>query len=131
MTEFILISADSLTEQSKAWLQVSLDKTPNSEMNLDEIIQRSNAGEGNFYIVRSDKDIGCVYVEWLDWCLNVVLLGGDNIKPWRNDFHDFCVRLMRERKIDTCIFIGRYGLGKLFPQFKSIGMMFVMKDGEY
>lgn len=128
MTDFILISPDSIPDEALKWLQISIDKTPNSDMTLVEILGRGKQGIGEFYLVKSDKLLGCIYIEWLDWALNVVLLGGDYIKPWTNDLHDFCIKIMREKKINTCIFVGRYGLGKLFPQFKSIGMMYVLKD---
>lgn len=128
MVEFILTDPDELSLQALEWLSVSVNKTPNGDTPLSEILERGRKGEGQFYLVRSDKPIGAIYLEWLPWALNIVLLGGDYIKDWRDEFHDFCVRLLRERGIKTVIFVGRYGMGKIFPQLKSLGMLYVYED---
>lgn len=129
--QFRLTASNDLTPRALAWLQVSLDKTPNNETALQEILSR----DGEFYLVVNEISsvtdeipIGCIYLEWLPEILNIVLLGGDNIKPWRDDLHNFLVNLIRERGITTIMFCGRYGIGKLFPQFKAIGTLYTYKD---
>lgn len=92
---------------------------------MEEIL----SGDGQFYLVKYSELIGAIYLEWTPGSLNIVLLGGDNIKEWRNEMHDFCVKLIRERGISTIMFMGRYGLGKIFPQFKSIGMVYRYEEG--
>lgn len=129
MITFTLTDPDSLPFEALTWLKVSVNKTPDNDTNLFEIMDRARQGEGSFYLVKSDDiPVGAIYLEWLPWCLNIVLLGGDYIKDWRSEFHDFCVRLMRERGIKTLMFIGRYGMGKVFPELKSIGMLYTFED---
>lgn len=128
-TQFILTDPDDLPFQCLKWLQISLDKTPGNTTLLSEAL----GGNGLFYVVRNlNEDIsyhvGVIYLEWSPGALNIVLLGGDNIKEWRNEMHDFCVSLIREKGIKTIMFMGRYGLGKIFPQFKAVGMVYVLED---
>lgn len=129
MIEFILTNPDDLPSQALAWLQISVNKTPGGQNSLQEIIEHCKKGNGSFYLVKSEKIIGAIYLEWMPDVLNIVLMGGDYIKDWRNEMNDFCVSLIRERGIKTIMFCGRYGLGKIFPQFESIGILYVLRDG--
>lgn len=126
---FQQITPKDLTEQIKAWLEVSVNKTPSADFTLSDIIERAQRGEGAFYLVSNEVPIGAFYIEWLPWCLNVVLIGGDYIKDWSVEMHDFCIALIREKNIKTICFIGRYGIGKIFPRMKPIGMLFQYDDG--
>lgn len=127
-TEFIFTKPEDLTPQCLEWLQVSVNKTPNSQTTLEEILEFGKQGNGEFYLVKSDKSLGCIFIEWLPHCMNVVLLGGDYIKDWRDEFHDFCVSSIRAKGIKQVMIMGRYGIGKIFPELKPIGMVFVFTD---
>lgn len=128
MIEFVLTSPDLLPPKALKWSQRSLNNTPGNTTTLSDILEHARLGEGQFYLVKSDQLIGSIFLEWTSGCLNMVLVSGDDIKAWRDELHDFCVSLMRQRGVKTIMFMGRYGLGKVFPQFKSLGMVFVYED---
>lgn len=128
MIRFIPTDPDDLPIEALTWLSASIRKTPGNLSSLADILDHSRSSKGSFFLVKSDKLIGCIYFEWLPQALNIVSVGGDNIKDWRNEMHDFCVGLIRERGIKTIMFMGRHGLGKIFPQFKFIGTVFRYED---
>jgi hypothetical protein len=121
MTNYIKIIPDSDSDLDVAtlgFLQLAIETPPVSNMSLEEIIAEAYSGEYLIYAIIAPEPCGCIVFKKFGDVLNIVLLGGDNIKIWEDDTKRFCVQKMRELACKNIIIIGRLGWVKYWPELQ-------------
>lgn len=118
--DFVLTDRDALPFEALKHLQ-------NAAKRSQEDLWKTLT-DGKVYIIKRDKIIGCLYLEFHPDIMNITLLGGDNIREWRDDLVDFLIGLMRKKKLSHICVLGRNGWGGLFKELQPIGMLYVFKD---
>lgn len=123
-----LCHPDRLPFDALTFLSEAIRRTPSNDTNLQEILRNARDGEGQIYILSNEKIVGATYIEFYPQIMNIVLLGGEDIHSWKDQFYDFCIALIREKEINHICVVGRAGWGNIFKQLKPLGMLYLLED---
>ncbi len=126
--QFILTDPDDLPLEALNYLQKAIDKAQKSDVKLSNILDEARKGEGSIFVIKSDKIVGALYVQVFSKVLNVVLLGGDNIKDWKDDYSAFIKKTLKEYNLSHLCIIGRNGWGKVFKELKPLGTIYIFEN---
>jgi len=77
--------------------------------------------DGDFFVLKTDKIKGVFYLEEQDDTLEIVVLGGEDIHSWKDEFEEFMRVEMRRRGLSQICALGRGGWTKIFKKAKLIG----------
>lgn len=134
-TNFNLIlpeCVDFIPDKARELLESACKRTPSPIFGADEIIYKVRNGQGDFYIVENDKQvIGIVYLIILHGqyqkTVNIVELAGENLSSWKDDFRLFIRRIIQENQADSALAITRFGMNKIFPEWKPKAVLLEYK----
>ncbi len=108
------------------YLQDAIKRTPASTSRLDVVLDIAKKGYGNLYTIYDEKRlIGACYLLIYDTpegkIVSPCLVGGDNMRTWRKDFHKFLYEFCLLTNAIKVRWIGRKGWAKAYPNSKVIG----------
>jgi len=126
VTTFQKTEPDKLPFEALKFLENALNKTPSNDEELWETLKT-----GEIYVISREKIVGCIHLEFHPDLMNIVLLGGENIKYWRDDLYKFCIDLIKSRGIHHICILGRHGWGSIFKELTPIGMIYHLEEGGY
>lgn len=120
---------DFLSPQAVEYLQNAIDRTPASTSRLDVTIDIAKKGYGNVYLIFNDNELTgvayiLVYSSLKGKVVAPVLVGGDNMHIWQQDFFDFVNNFSMKLGADKVRWIGRKGWKKAYPKARVIGYIF-------
>ncbi len=115
-----------LSEQAIKYLDDAIKRTPASVSRLDVTLDMAAKGYGNVYAVYDDGIFTgicylLVYPTDAGKVVSPCLIGGDNMKAWRKDFHKFLYEFCCLSNAVKVRWIGRKGWAKAYPHSKVIG----------
>lgn len=124
---FTLTDPDHLSFESLKYLSKGIDQSTLPESpSLWDILEDCRNGEGEIYTFYK----GVCYLEFHPNLMNLAVLGGDDIKEWKQEFSDFIKRLMKERGIQYLSIIGRESWGRVFKELKPLATFYLYDGGE-
>lgn len=109
----------------KAWdyLEEACKRTFIDIFTVDELVEEAKAGRTSIYVVTDlENIIGC-----FNLCirsnhgrlyLELQLLGGKNLKLWRDELVQFLFLMAKQHGCSRFTVIGRKGFEKVFPELK-------------
>lgn len=119
--EIRLEHPDRLSFQSLTYLKKAIDINPlKDDPTLWDILNDCRAGKGEIYI----WNLGAMYLEILPEIICLSVLGGENMKEWKDEISTFIKKIMREKNIKQLCILGRAGWHKIFKELKPIGTFY-------
>ena len=111
--------------QARPFLDAALQRTPSNGQTIEQVLNG-----GDVYLIHTDEEaIGATYIEYQDIgygpMINVVLLSGNKIHEWRNDYSDFIRELAEKNKTKYVCVIGRNGWHRIFDELTPIGTIYM------
>lgn len=108
------------------YLQQAINRTPASTSRLDVTLDIARKGYGNMYAVYDERKLtGMCYLLLYDSpegkIASPCLIGGDNMRIWKRDFHKFLYEFCQLSGAIKCRWIGRKGWAGAYPKSKVIG----------
>lgn len=132
MIRFLSVSpdqVDALPFEAVEFLDNAIKRTPASTACLDMTMDIARKGFGNIYIVMDEEEIvGATYILSYDTpegkIISPVLLGGKNMKKWRDDYFNFITNFARTLSSPYIRFVARKGWERFYPMCKNIGTIY-------
>lgn len=95
-------------------------------------LQQARMGAGRIYQVFDNAQLlGCFFMNFITnhigKTMNLILLGGENMKLWADDLSDFLHGLAEKEDIDELTVMGRPGFKKLFPNLEHFACVYRQK----
>lgn len=124
MINFTFVSEiDFLPVKAKKFLNQACKRTPSPVFSADDIIFKIRNGIGDLYLIENNGEVlGIVYLIILQGeyqkIVNIVGLSGEKIHLWKDDFRLFINRIIQENHADCGLAITRFGMKKIFPEWK-------------
>lgn len=119
-------SIDKLPVRAIEYLYDAIRYTPASTSRLDVTLDIAKKGYGNIYLIyNGGKLTGAAYLLVYDTpqgkVVAPVLLGGDNMNIWRDDWYHFVFQFSSKIGAKKVKWIGRKGWHRAFPKSRIIG----------
>lgn len=116
----------AISPQAAKYLQKSIDRPPKSIETLESLQLALDSGLGYCYEFIDDKFYGVIVISFQEQYLNVNIMGGRELKEWRDALVAFLKGLETETgtKLDI---VSRKGLEKIFPELKQIGVRYTFR----
>lgn len=123
---------DFIPDKARKFLESACNRTPSPVFGADDMLYKARNGIGDFYIIENNRQvIGIVYLIILHGeyqkTVNIVELAGDNLPLWKDDFRLFIRRIIQESHASSAIAITRFGMGKIFPEWKPKAVLLEYK----
>ncbi len=120
---------DEIPAQAIKYLEDAVIRTPASTSRIDVTMDIAKKGYGNIYLIHIDQKLtgACyllVYPTKLGKVIAPVLVGGDNMHLWHDDFYDFVQEFSRKLEGHKIRWIGRKGWHKAYPKSRVIGYVY-------
>lgn len=127
MVEFERHRPDNIPELAKNWLYAASKRTGISFLNADEYIKNCDKKEIHIYTI-TDRDAlkacFCVVFHLDGKIMSLVLLGGEDVKSWRDEFVEFLFATAKKNGAVQFTMMGPLAWGKLFPELKLMSCVF-------
>lgn len=119
---------DNLPAQAIKYLQDAVKRSPSRVSSLELTLDIAKRGYGNLYLVYREKLIGACYILVCPAPDGKIvapdLVGGDDMKIWNADFHQFLFEFGQLIGAVKVSWIGRKGWSKAYPKSKIIGYIY-------
>lgn len=120
---------DSLPSEAVKFLDDAIKRTPASTSRLDVTLDIAKKGYGNIYTISNNGFlVGCCYLLVYDTprgkVVSPVLLGGEYMYVWQDDFYEFLYDFCQKVEAVKVRWIGRKGWSKAWPKARVIGYTF-------
>lgn len=117
---------DKLPVRAVNYLDEAIRYTPASTSRLDVTLDIAKRGYGNIYLIYDDGRLtGASYLVVYDTpqgkVVAPVLLGGDNMQRWQDDWYHFVFQFSSRIAATKVKWIGRKGWHRAFPKSRVIG----------
>lgn len=130
MIEFRRVAVDDLLPQARKYLAEAVRRTPASTDRIDITLEMAKK-YGEIYTVYDTQLTGCLYLLTYNTkegkILSPVLVGGKNLKKWRNELFNFLADELKKVDGVAVRYIGRKGWLKTFPTCRNIGTIYEWK----
>lgn len=124
----------NLPDKAKEFLYDACQRTQLSVITLEETIEQASKGKCSIYLVYKTKEhspkfasidlVGCLTLSLReterDLFLELPLMGGEDLRSWRDDLVDFLFQKAEQHKCTRFTMIGRKGFERLFPEMKLL-----------
>lgn len=124
----------SLPDKAKEYLAQACRRTQISFITLEQTIEDACQGRCSVYLVYEKREhtpnfatidlVGCVTLSLRktpkDLLLELPLMGGENLRSWRDDLVEFLFQKASEHKCTRFTMIGRKGFERLFPELSLL-----------
>lgn len=124
----------SLPDQAIQYIKDACERTQLSVLTPEHTIQQAREGKCRIYLIYKEKDhspkfrsidlMGCFTLclreTAKDKFLELPLLGGRELRSWRDEFVKFLFERAAEHKCTRFTMIGRKGFERLFPEMKLL-----------
>jgi hypothetical protein len=107
---------NNLTFEDLTHLQSAIDNGGN--VTLKEVLDNARNGRGTIFTCEK----GALYLERHESAINLVLLGGEDIKSW--GIVDFAKDIMQQEGVEHLLVMGRIGWHRLFKELEPMGTIF-------
>lgn len=119
----------NLPAQAIKYLEDAIIRTPASTSRLDVTLDIAKKGFGNIYLIYVDEVLkGASYILVYDTKIGKivapVLLAGDDMELWNEEFHNFMYEFGGLLGAKKARWIGRKGWKKAYPKSKVIGYVY-------
>lgn len=118
-TTFRQMTCDELPPAAVKFLHDAYLASPAQDQNFWEILRL-----GHIYIFESDHVVGAMCIETAPGLVNIVLLGGENIDTWKDDFLAWGNDYIARNRVEKVLILGRSGWGRMFKSLKVIGTLY-------
>jgi len=120
---------DQIPIQAVKYLETAIIRTPASTSRLDVTLEIAKKGYGNVYLIYMDRVLlgACyilVYPTKKGKVIAPVLLAGDFMELWYEDFREFLYDFSKKLDAYKIRWIGRKGWAKAFPKSRVIGYVY-------
>ena len=117
---------DRLPNRAVDYLNEAMIRTPASTSRLDVTLMMAKRGYGNIYLIYdSGKLKGACYILVYGTpkgkVVAPVLVGGDDMYLWQEDFYGFIQDFSRKIRAFSIRWIGRKGWHRAYPKSRIIG----------
>lgn len=129
MTNFLRIIPDSdsdLDIATREFLRIASETPPTSEFTVAMALEQALSGECLIYAVINPESIGALVLKVEGESLTVLLLGGENIKSWRDDAKAHVLKVMKQLGSKHLVIIGRIGWLKIFPELDFVAVIYAL-----
>lgn len=124
----------ALPDKALEFISSACAHTQLSFMTPEQTISQARQGKCSIYLVYKTKEyspkfatidlVGCLTLSLRDTgkdlFLELPLMGGENLREWRDDLVDFLFRKAEQHKCTRFSMIGRRGFERLFPELKLL-----------
>lgn len=107
---------NNLTFQDLKHLQSAIDQGGN--YTLKEVLESARNGSGSIFTCEK----GAMYLERYENSLNLVLLGGHDVRSW--NIVEFICELMKKEGVEHLLVMGRTGWHRLFKELEPLGTIY-------
>lgn len=95
-------------------------------------VQRSLTGSGKIYqVFDKNRILGCFFIDFVNnhigKTMNLILLGGEEMDDWSEDFSKFLHVLAEQEDVDELTVFGRKGWGRRFPNLEHFACLYRQK----
>lgn len=113
------------------FLQLAVDKSPTSDLSVEDAIAYAEVGAGDIIAVtEGGKPIGCaffMYGKSKDGpILDVALLGGKGVIKRKEQFKEYTINKAKSIGCAAIWVMGREGWKDIFPDLKQIGVIYAL-----
>lgn len=122
----------SLSYEARIFLEQAANRPPASEIDAIEAMTMVAKGDALLFTIEVDEVLNgiffVVFGKTADGkIMNISMLGGKNMKLWKDQFYDYCVSFAKEAGCAEIVLMTSLAIGRIFPSLKLVGGIFSLK----
>lgn len=126
----VIPNSDSdLDIATREFIKIASETPPVSDFTFRDAMEQALIGECFIYTAMDDKPLFSMVLKPYETTsgktLNVVLIGGGDVKPWKKQTKEHVVKIMKSVGAKNLCIVGRMAWARVFPELKEIGTIFV------